>query len=227
MAGVITGRSWNYHRCRALAAGVLALTITVDIACRRKPSIPDATYRQAVTAFYVSLAAMQTSQDVLARTELERLIQLVPDEAAGWANLGLLLLRQQQFDEAAGRLAKAASLAPRNAAIERLRGLNESRNGHLDRSATGVARSSWIRQMSKRRLRWPRISSASAARTTTQKRSASSMPLRRDRGTWPPSSNSPVSPRGAVTAPVCRERSTRWRSAPRPGRLPPRNASPT
>jgi hypothetical protein len=88
MAGVITGRSWNYHRCRALAAGVLALTITVDIACRRKPSIPDATYRQAVTAFYVSLAAMQTSQDVLARTELERLIQLVPDEAAGWANLG-------------------------------------------------------------------------------------------------------------------------------------------
>jgi len=48
----------------------------------------------------------------------------------------LLLLRQQQFDEAAGRLAKAASLAPRNAAIERLRGLNESRNGHLDRSLT-------------------------------------------------------------------------------------------
>ena len=136
MAGVITGRSWNYYRCRALAAGVLALTITVDIGCRRQPSIPDATYRQAVTAFYVSLAAMQTSQDVLARTELERLIQLVPDEAAGWANLGLLLLRQQQFDEASGRLAKAASLAPRNAAIERLRGLNESRNGHLDRSLT-------------------------------------------------------------------------------------------
>jgi Tfp pilus assembly protein PilF len=96
--------------------------------------MPEATYRQAVTAFYVSLAAMQTSQDVIARNELERLLQLVPDEAAGWANLGLLLLRQQQFDEASQRLEKAASLAPRNAAIERLRGLNDSRNGHLDRS---------------------------------------------------------------------------------------------
>src|SRR5262245_60772325 len=77
---------------------------------------------------------MQTSQDVVARNELERLLQLVPDEAAGWANLGLLLLRQQQFDEASQRLEKAASLAPRNAAIERLRGLNDSRNGQLDRS---------------------------------------------------------------------------------------------
>src|SRR5262245_30607285 len=77
---------------------------------------------------------MQTSQDVVARNELERLLQLVPDEAAGWANLGLLLLRQQQFDEASQRFEKAAALAPRNAAIERLRGLNESRNGHLDRS---------------------------------------------------------------------------------------------
>ena len=112
---------------------MLALT-AIAIGCRRKPAVPEATYRQAVTAFYVSLAAMQTSQDVLARNELERVLQLVPDEAAAWANLGLLLLRQQQFDEAAQRLDKAAALAPRNAAIERLRGLNESRNGHLDRS---------------------------------------------------------------------------------------------
>jgi hypothetical protein len=132
--GVSPGRSWSHALHRALVVGGLALTITVDIACRRKPAVPEATYRQAVTAFYVSLAAMQTSQDVIARTELEHLIQLLPDEAAGWANLGLLLLRQQQFDEASERLAKAASLAPRNAAIERLRGLNESRNGHLDRS---------------------------------------------------------------------------------------------
>ena len=43
---------------------------------------------------------MQTSQDVLARRHLERLTQLAPEEPAGWANLGLLLLRQQQIDEA-------------------------------------------------------------------------------------------------------------------------------
>jgi hypothetical protein len=96
--------------------------------------IPDDTYRQAAVAFYVSLAAMQTSQDLLARKELERLIQLVPSEPAGWANLGLLLLRQQQFDEAATRLTKASELAPRSAPIERLRALTESRKGNLAES---------------------------------------------------------------------------------------------
>ena len=91
-----------------IVAIVSAITIrmTAGLACRRKPAVSDATYRQAVTAFYVSLAAMQTSQDVLARSELERLVQLVPDEAAGWANLGLLLLRQQQLDEAAAAAGK-------------------------------------------------------------------------------------------------------------------------
>ena len=102
--------------------------------CRRGPRVSDATYRQAVTAFYVSLAAMQTSQDLHARKELDRFVQLVPDEPAGWANLGLLLLRQQQFPEAIERLGRASELAPRNAAIERLRALAESRNGNVERS---------------------------------------------------------------------------------------------
>ena len=60
---------------------------------------------------------MQTSQDLHARKELDHLLQLVPHEAAGWANLGLLLLRQQQVDEAAtpagqGLRARAAECAP-------------------------------------------------------------------------------------------------------------------
>lgn len=102
--------------------------------CRRAPRVSDTTYRQAVTAFYVSLAAMQTSQDLHARKELDRFVQLVPDEPAGWANLGLLLLRQQQFAEAIERLGRAAELAPRDAAIERLRALAESRNGNVQQS---------------------------------------------------------------------------------------------
>ena len=117
-----------------VSAGLIVLMATVAPACRRAPRIPDEIYRQAVTSFYVSLAAMQTSQDVHARTELDRLIQLVPDEAAGWANLGLLLLRQQQVDEATARLTKAAELAPRNAAIERLLALAHSRKGDLQAS---------------------------------------------------------------------------------------------
>ena len=115
-------------------AGVLTAAIAVAPACRRAPALSDEAYRQAVNAFYVSLAAMQTSQDALARRELDRLVQLAPDEPAGWANLGLLLLRQQQTDEAAARLAKAAEIAPRNAAIERLVALAASRKGSLDES---------------------------------------------------------------------------------------------
>ena len=108
-------------------------------ACRRGPRVSDEIYRQAVTSFYVSLAAMQTGQDVHARQELDRLTQLVPDEAAGWANLGLLLLRQQQIDEAATRLARASQLAPRNAAIERLLALTESRKGNARRIGAPLA----------------------------------------------------------------------------------------
>jgi Tfp pilus assembly protein PilF len=111
-----------------------ALTTTACDACRRGPRVSDETYRQAVTAFYVSLAAMQTSQDLHARQELEKLIGLVPQEPAGWANLGLLLLRQQQIDEASARLAKASELAPRNAHVERLVALSESVKGNLEES---------------------------------------------------------------------------------------------
>ena len=119
---------------RLIVAGALGTAIVSAGGCRRGPRVSDEIYRQAVTSFYVSLAAMQTGQDVHARQELDRLTQLVPDEAAGWANLGLLLLRQQQMDEAATRLAKASQLAPRNAAIERLLALTESRKGTLDES---------------------------------------------------------------------------------------------
>ena len=118
----------------AVSLALVVISLSSAAGCRRQPAIPEETYRQAVAAFYVSLAALQTSQDVLARTELERVIRLVPDEAAGWANLGLLLLRQQQQDEAAARLARASELAPRNAAIERLLALTESRKGNLDES---------------------------------------------------------------------------------------------
>jgi Tfp pilus assembly protein PilF len=116
------------------AALALAIAVVAASACRRQPAVSDENYRQAVTAFYVSLAAMQTSQDVIARRELERVTQLVPQEPAGWANFGLLLLRQQQLDEATPRLAKAAELAPRSAEIERMQALLESRRGDVEGS---------------------------------------------------------------------------------------------
>ena len=69
-------------------------------------------YREAVTAFYTGLAAMQTTQEVLARSKFDRVVALTPHEPAGWANLGLLLLRQQEIEQGAEKLTKAAELAP-------------------------------------------------------------------------------------------------------------------
>ena len=128
------------------SAAIVALAVAAGCnGCRgttpATPAVSDATYREAVTAFYTGLAAMQTSQDVLARQSLERVTALVPQEPAGWANLGLLLLRQQEIDAAMPHLTKAAEVTPdaphmRTGAghIQRLLALAESRRGNLQTS---------------------------------------------------------------------------------------------
>jgi len=110
-----------------------ACLLIVAIACSgaRPPDVPPAVYREAVTAFYVGLSAMQTTQEVLAREKFDRVVAIVPQEPAGWANLGLLLLRQQDFEQGTQQLARAAALAPESGAIQRLLALAESRRGNL------------------------------------------------------------------------------------------------
>jgi len=112
-------------------ASLIAATLGSACSSRREPEPSREVYREAVSAFYVGVSAMQTSQEVLARQKLDRVVALVPQEPAGWANLGLLLLRQQELDQGAEKLARAASLAPDNAPIQRLQALAESRRGNL------------------------------------------------------------------------------------------------
>ncbi len=107
--------------------------------CRTGTNLPAKSspqYNQAVSAFYVGLAALQVGDDVRADSKLTQLTQLVPDEPAGWANWGLLALRQRNFDVAADRLERARSLSPKNDQIYYLVGLLESGRG---RSAEGIA----------------------------------------------------------------------------------------
>jgi tetratricopeptide (TPR) repeat protein len=111
----------------ALAASLAAASCS---SCRRPADVPEATYREAVTAFHTAIAALQTSQEVLARQKLDRVVAIVPQEPAGWADLGLLLLRQQEVGPAKERLTKAAELAPDSAEIERLLAIAESRAGN-------------------------------------------------------------------------------------------------
>ncbi len=110
----------------ALVAGAALLS-----GCNRQPALSDSAYREVIVAFNTGLAAMQTSQEVLARQQFDRVIALAPHEPAGWADVGLLLLRQQELEAAGERLVKAAELAPESADIQRLLALSLSRRGNL------------------------------------------------------------------------------------------------
>ena len=113
--------------------------IFASAGCRREAKLPvksSPEFNQAVSAFYVGLAALQVGDDIRADSKLAQLTQLVPDEPAGWANWGLLALRQRNFDVAAERLERARALEPNNDQVYYLIGLLESGRG---RSAEGIS----------------------------------------------------------------------------------------
>ncbi len=124
----------RWWRPPALLMGMLPLLGLAACGPEPEPALSPEDYQEAVTTFYVGLSAMQTTRDQLARESLERTTELAPREPAGWANLGLLLLRQQEIDQGAERLARAAALAPENSAVHRLLALAESQRGNLSES---------------------------------------------------------------------------------------------
>ncbi|HEU4479714.1 MAG TPA: FG-GAP-like repeat-containing protein [Pyrinomonadaceae bacterium] len=122
------------HQTAALLTGFLLLTA----ACRTGDKLPEKAskeYNEVVRTFYIGLAALQVGDDVRADSKLAQVTQLVPAEPAGWANWGMLALRQRNFDPAAERLERARTLAPDNDQIQYLLGLLESSRG---RSAEGI-----------------------------------------------------------------------------------------
>src|SRR5262245_9741346 len=125
---------------RAFILIALLLTFT---ACERNTGLPkpdSKEYRDLVTAFYVGLAGLQTGEDVRAKEKLTRATEIAPGEPAGWANLGLLAVRQQEFDAAYEKVEKARTLAPDNSQIEALLGLIESKRGKLPEAAAHLKR---------------------------------------------------------------------------------------
>jgi Tfp pilus assembly protein PilF len=101
-------------------------------ACRPAEKLPakaSKEYNEVVRAFYVGLAALQVGDDVRADSKLSQVTQLVPAEPAGWANWGMLALRQRNFDSASERLERARALAPENDQIYYLIGLLEKGRG--------------------------------------------------------------------------------------------------
>src|SRR5580704_10900148 len=108
-------------------------------ACGSGTKLPQKTskeYAEAVSAFYIGLGALQVGDDVHAENKLSELTTLVPGEPAGWANWGVLALRQRKLDVAAQRIERARGLAPDNDQIYQLLGLLESSRGN---SANAIA----------------------------------------------------------------------------------------
>jgi tetratricopeptide (TPR) repeat protein len=112
-----------------LLFGTLVLALCGCRAGAKLPQKSSKEYNEFVRAFYVGLAALQVGDDVRAEAKLAQATQLVPDEPAGWANRGLLALRQRNFDAATERLERARDLAPENDQIHYLLGLLESGKG--------------------------------------------------------------------------------------------------
>jgi Tfp pilus assembly protein PilF len=119
-------------RRRGARLALLLMLAVAGAGCRRA-NVPDKTspeYTAEVRAFYVGLSALQVGDDVRAEEKLKEATRLAPDEPAGWADLGLLYLRQRQFDLAASNLEKARALAPDNATLYVLTGKLESARGN-------------------------------------------------------------------------------------------------
>jgi len=97
---------------------------------QRLPAKSSKTYSDFVSAFYVGLAALQVGDDVRAESSLSYATNLVPAEPAGWVNWGILALRQRNFDAAAQRFDRAASLDGSDDRLLYLQGLLESDRGN-------------------------------------------------------------------------------------------------
>src|ERR1700674_2776181 len=121
-----------------LFIGGLALPFT---GCRPSAGLPAKSskeYNELVRAFYIGLAALQVGDDVRADNKLAQVTQLVPDEPAGWANWGMLALRQRNFEPASERLERARALAPENDRIYYLIGLLEKGRGRSPEAITAL-----------------------------------------------------------------------------------------
>ena len=125
---------------RPLRAIVGTVLIYVGCSNSRLPKPGSQKYAELCSAFYLGLAGLQSGEDVRAREYLTRSTQIAPDEPAGWADLGILQVRQQQFDAAFKSVDKARSLAPSESRTEALLGLIENRRGNLPQAASHLTK---------------------------------------------------------------------------------------
>src|ERR1700761_7680561 len=120
------------HAFMNRSVAVVLLAALLCAACRKSglPEPKSQEYADMCSAFFLGLAGLQAGEDVRAKEYLTKSTQIAPGEPAGWADLGILQVRQQQFDAAFTTVMQAKTLARENSRLEALLGLIESRRGH-------------------------------------------------------------------------------------------------
>ncbi|MEX2395618.1 MAG: hypothetical protein WD491_01275, partial [Balneolales bacterium] len=76
---------------RPISLFLTCFVLLAFISCSPEEELPDASseqYRDAVSNFYMSLAAIQTDQPVFAFNKMDEVARSYPDEPAAWGNLG-------------------------------------------------------------------------------------------------------------------------------------------
>jgi Tfp pilus assembly protein PilF len=129
---------------KSIPLALSVLLLVVFSACRPTNNLPTKSspqYNELVRTFYIGLAALEVGHDVQAEAKLAQFTQLAPTEPAGWANWGLLALRQRNYATAAERLQKARDLAPDNSDIFYLLGLLESSRGNTPEAINDLRKS--------------------------------------------------------------------------------------
>ena len=103
-----------------------------------EPDSPE--YRQAVSDFYISLGASQTDEARFAFDKMGDVTSTFPDEAAAWANLGVLAMRQGNYTLAEEHLGRALELKPENPDVIFLASILENIRGNIDESVVYLRR---------------------------------------------------------------------------------------
>lgn len=112
---------------------LIAITAALIAACGPGPTQNTAS-SAAARVFYVGLAALQVGDYPRAEAELTKLTQIAANEPAGWANLGILQMRQKDFDGSGRSLDRARALSDKNAKIYETIALLEKQRGNFDAS---------------------------------------------------------------------------------------------
>jgi len=147
-----TGRKSVRHVALILSLGMMLITFSSCNSRVKFPATGSKEYKDAVSAFYVGLSALQVGDDVHAEAKLSELTQMVPGEPSGWANWGILALRQRNYDTAAQRLEKSRDLDPKNDQIYNLLGILESQRGNSAAALTDFQKASELNPQNLRAL---------------------------------------------------------------------------